>query len=393
MSNGDAGLLNDSRIRDLVKAAIKAGLATPANRIELLGSVDQTFVAMQLSAGGLAAGTQLLSDLRIMNRVESLADGTVPLRQWLDTAELIASATEEGAVFRAALDEVSRRATGEPRPSALAKKERRKEAIIHRDDTLPVDFLAAGGLAAGSVARLLVSRYHQGAEMLKPDGDPRRDLGTGWVLTPTLLITNHHVVAARGDLEPAPAQTDFEQQAAGVLALFGYDQKSAQGVEATFEGAVAADDTLDYAILRAEKTLPAPPLRLASDPVSSPGEGVIPVNIIQHPDGRPKRAAIRNNLVYEATPELLQYFTDTRGGSSGSPVFDDRWRVVGLHLGSESAEEVMFQGRSTAWVNVGTQISAILEHLKVAAPAIYDEVLSPGREPTTAPTAIVGGVE
>src|SRR5205823_431544 len=55
------------------------------------------------------------------------------------------------------------------------------------------------------------------------------------------------------------------------------------------------------------------------------------INIIQHPEGRPKQISIQNNLVEYVGGDVLQYVTSTSPGSSGSPVFNDGWQVVGLH--------------------------------------------------------------
>lgn len=64
--------------------------------------------------------------------------------------------------------------------------------------------------------------------------------------------------------------------------------------------------------------------------------------IIQHPNGRQKHIASRNNriTVYPYDDDLadkdkaanffLYYSTDTLRGSSGSPVFSDQWNVVAL---------------------------------------------------------------
>jgi V8-like Glu-specific endopeptidase len=55
------------------------------------------------------------------------------------------------------------------------------------------------------------------------------------------------------------------------------------------------------------------------------------VSIIQHPNGRTKAIALRNNNITKVDGDLLMYTTDTLGGSSGSPIFNDAWDVAGLH--------------------------------------------------------------
>jgi V8-like Glu-specific endopeptidase len=100
----------------------------------------------------------------------------------------------------------------------------------------------------------------------------------------------------------------------------------------------------------------------------------VPVNIIQHPGGRSKRYGIRNNLVSASTATELRYFTDTESGSSGSPVFNDQWQVVALHRASIYVAQVEFQGKTTAYVNVGTHLSAILDDLRAHHPSIAAEV-------------------
>jgi V8-like Glu-specific endopeptidase len=55
------------------------------------------------------------------------------------------------------------------------------------------------------------------------------------------------------------------------------------------------------------------------------------VTIIQHPSGGPKQIALNENRVTNIYRHYLQYTTDTLPGSSGSPVFNDDWKVVALH--------------------------------------------------------------
>src|SRR5205085_3195784 len=55
------------------------------------------------------------------------------------------------------------------------------------------------------------------------------------------------------------------------------------------------------------------------------------VSIIQHPLGGPKQICFTDNKVAAVFGNLLQYSTDTEPGSSGSPVFNQQWQIVGLH--------------------------------------------------------------
>jgi V8-like Glu-specific endopeptidase len=60
-------------------------------------------------------------------------------------------------------------------------------------------------------------------------------------------------------------------------------------------------------------------------------------NIIQHPAGGLKQIAIRDNGISYFDSNKIQYWTDTEHGSSGSPVFDDNWEIIGLHYQHDSA--------------------------------------------------------
>jgi len=60
-------------------------------------------------------------------------------------------------------------------------------------------------------------------------------------------------------------------------------------------------------------------------------------------------------------------------------VFDDNWRVVALHRGAKRARDVKYLGRDVAYVNLGSQMSAILEDLKGKNPAAF-ALLRAGRQ-------------
>ncbi|MBZ0108086.1 MAG: trypsin-like peptidase domain-containing protein [Candidatus Scalindua rubra] len=80
------------------------------------------------------------------------------------------------------------------------------------------------------------------------------------------------------------------------------------------------------------------------------------VDIIQHPKELPKKVTLHDNKVILIKDKVVHYQTDTEPGSSGSPVFNNKWDLVTLHHAGWSVGA----SRST---NEGVQISVIVSHL------------------------------
>ncbi|MFG2981621.1 trypsin-like peptidase domain-containing protein [Streptomyces sp. NPDC048258] len=365
--------LSQDDVVQLRDTAVEAGLTDPALRSLLFAGILPKYRgSLPLLA---APGQQVHSDLNEMNRVERLIDGTVPLAVWLrNAADQLTDAAARDVVLKA-MDRVVRDAAGEPDVAPDVPTGETKEEIIFRDDTVPFDFLSGGALAGSSVARVKVLPY-QGGALLQPVALPHS--GTGWLIAPDLLVTNHHVVNARkrtDGQQQVAEPVDLRLQAQGSRSRFDYlSEDDADTEEARASELVACDEELDYAVLRLTGAPPRPFLRVATAPLAVAKDTPVALNIIQHPGGEPKRIALRNNLAFEADDRDVRYFTDTRGGSSGSPVLTDDWTVVALHRGTRRVTDVSFQGKSTAFVNVGTQLSAIMQHLREHTPQIHDEI-------------------
>lgn len=364
---------SSTRLEEFVKALVGAQIDYSLTKPAFTANINPFWLGTILTnTVGMPSIPQLNIDLGKLNQTPRLADGTVPFQIWLRNAILLTTGTEQNKTFQHALDDLTHRVTGSPRLDPVNLPEY-KEVIVGHDDTLPFWFLKNGAEVGASVARLSVPRF-EGGEQKMLGANPLLYLGTGWVIGPELVITNHHVVNAREEGESPANEDDLKAQAAKTTAKFDFDYDKAPGDDHDATSLEAWDETLDYAILSFPGLNRLPLKRVNTSLVKSEADGNVALNIVQHPEGTFKKIAVRNNLITGATDTDLRYFTDTKQGSSGSPVLDDQWRVVALHRGSTVTDNVKYQGKSVAWVNLGTQITKVLEHLKTKFPAVHARI-------------------
>jgi endonuclease I/V8-like Glu-specific endopeptidase len=241
------------------------------------------------------------------------------------------------------------------------------ERILGASDLMGVSFLELGVLTSRTVARI-----HIHDSVGRSVG-----YGTGFMVSPRLLLTNNHVL------------TD-EQEASYSLAEFNY-QTGLQGqpLQSVFfalspSDFFVTDRDLDYTLVAAR------PRAADGTELAAFGwtrlieeEGKIIkgeyVNIIQHPNGELKQLALRANQLVDVLDDFLHYETDTAPGSSGSPAYNDQWEVVALHhsgvpkrdrdgniLTRDDRLWLKWMGEHRiAWIaNEGVRISRIVRHLK-----------------------------
>jgi subtilisin family serine protease/V8-like Glu-specific endopeptidase len=184
-------------------------------------------------------------------------------------------------------------------------------------------------------------------------------LGSGFLAGRGLIMTNHHVIATaqmgQASMFEFNYQLDRHWQPLPVFTA-----------RAAPDGLFYTNAELDVTVVEIETTPDSvPPLTLARQRVERDSR----VNIIQHPGGHYKKISLQNNFVAYADARVLHYLTTTQPGSSGSPILDNEFVVVGIHhSGGQLAEP---GGNQTYLRNGGSSMIAVLDALRGAAPEIY----------------------
>lgn len=183
-------------------------------------------------------------------------------------------------------------------------------------------------------------------------------LGTGFMASPQLMITNHHVVPDRGTAVASSYTFNYQVDRA-------YRAVPTQAVSALVGGIFYTNEQLDLTVLELE-TSPAVFQPLAMRPRRARRDQR--VTIIQHPGGHYKKISMQNNFVAYADDEIVQYTTSTEPGSSGAPVFDQEFEVIAVH---HAGGLLAVPGSTERYLrNEGISTIAILKDLMCNAPEI-----------------------
>jgi hypothetical protein len=223
------------------------------------------------------------------------------------------------------------------------------ERIVGSDDLLPFYVLELGAKLGAAVCKL---------------GFDDEEDGTGFLLGPDILLTNNHVLP-----EPARARLArciFEYQ-------LGIDRKPKETVAFRLDPdslfiTSPAEDGLDYTFVRID---PAAATRFGQIPASrgsfSSLEGEY-AHVVQHPRGKMKRDTYRDNRIYEDDGISISYTADTEPGSSGSPVFNNDWQLIGLHHRARRITQAQIERQPELadyqYLNEAIKLSAIASDLE-----------------------------
>ena len=247
-----------------------------------------------------------------------------------------------------------------------SEPEKLLEKIINTADFVGIRYLDAGVAAGRAIGRVNI----RGA------GGRLQGYGTGSLVSPTLLLTNHHVLPDAATAGHSVIEFNFQDGIDGrplLAEVFPLDP----------DRFFLADEERDFALV----AVAAPPEEIApfgfNRLIEAEGKAIIGefVTIVQHPRGEKKQVALRENRIVDIPERFLHYSADTEPGSSGSLVFNDQWEAVALHHASVPAPERKELG---GFMNEGIRISRIIKFIKEQplAPdqrALADQVFAPGR--------------
>jgi V8-like Glu-specific endopeptidase len=188
-------------------------------------------------------------------------------------------------------------------------------------------------------------------------------IATGFLVAPSLIMTNHHVVGTAADASDTTYTFNYQLDLSG-------KECPTTAVQSKKKGLFWADKALDAAVIEVEGVDPEiQPLKLSA---RVPGRDDA-VTIVGHPAGHLKQISLRNNAIQYVDEKVIQYTASTEPGSSGSPLLDRAaLEVIGLH---HTGGELVEPGSGARYLrNAGTTMRAILLALKTQAAKIYSRL-------------------
>lgn len=183
--------------------------------------------------------------------------------------------------------------------------------------------------------------------------------GTGWIFgnARRLLMTNNHVIPL-----PAAAQS--------AMAEFGYERDLRSGARP--QSVLALDPAaffltspnlqfggLDYTLVAFVRQ-PGEELGFLEPVQGVTASNATNIFIVQHPRGDPKAYILNHNRKVNLTDRYVTYISDTLSGSSGSPLFNDSLRLVGIHHVGNYTVTI---GSRSEQTNLGSRIEVIISDI------------------------------
>ncbi|WP_031372434.1 serine protease [Lysobacter antibioticus] len=253
------------------------------------------------------------------------------------------------------------------------------EAIAKRPAELEKNFAGESGFSLALLQRMVSACSSIGCVTKR--GMER--LGTGFLVAGAeinpawgaepVFVTNAHVISEEvaGAIPPSDALVTFEVECA--TAPQPVFHRIAEVLFTSAPGNLgmrcARQDSLDVTIVRLTETTTgfsglatARALPLVSQKAKT--------YVVGHPLGSGLQISLHDSLLLDIDDDgrLIHYRTPTDPGSSGSPVFNSQWEVIGVHHGG-SASMPRLRGEGCYEANEGIAFHAVRSGASVTSPA------------------------
>ncbi|MDZ8035995.1 trypsin-like peptidase domain-containing protein [Nostoc sp. DedSLP04] len=215
-----------------------------------------------------------------------------------------------------------------PVGEAPESAQRALERQIGGNDTQPCWFLTRGTELRRTVGRIHIR-----------DASRRVGWGTGFLVAPNLMVTNQHVLDSLETARFSRVEFDYEETFEGEVLLSAIFDLAPE----IFFVSHPARGGMDYALVavtdraRADSRRPDANLAEFGYNVLVREEGKLAkgemIHSIHHPEGQPRQVSLRENRLTALQDMWLHYETDTQQGSSGAPLYNNQWEIVGIHHG------------------------------------------------------------
>jgi len=238
------------------------------------------------------------------------------------------------------------------------------ERVLGRDSFVNFQWYSTGVARCRAVA------------CIEQDGGQGQGIGTGFVLKGSalygpfgdelLLLTNAHVVSndpqIKGALRPEEALISFQANASSSETNPRYRVKKILWS--------SPPDQLDTTLVQLDTPVTGiDPYPIANALPAISDDDHQRAYIIGHPSGGTLSFSIHDNVLLDHEVPLLHYRTPTEGGSSGSPVFNQQWKLIGIHhKGGEHMRKLngkagTYAANEGIWIKsiidtIGTELSA-----------------------------------
>lgn len=240
------------------------------------------------------------------------------------------------------------------------------ERIIGVSDLLSVTFLSRGLAAARTVGRV------GGVAGGDLGGGRATFYATGFLVSPRLLLTNAHVVSSHEQARACFVDFDYQD---------GPDGQLLQPIRINFapDTFFLSNPQIDFTLVALDHPEPGREFGW-SHLTAEQGKILIgeQFSVVQHARGGPKQISLRANQFAGTSGDFLHYHGDTAPPTSGAPLFNDQWEVIGMHRASvptlnEDGQPltvdgtVFSPGAGTAELHVtaheGVRVSSIVKYL------------------------------